>query len=96
MVGVPVSTAPLSLAPLSRPTRSDASDPLLPCPLPGLIAGLIINAIEVNTKSKDTHPAVCNSTLRTSYQSQVSHAEYVEDIEDEVRVCEAAARGTWS
>ena len=51
----------------------------------GLLAGLIINAIESNTKQLDTHPAVCNSTLRDSYQSEVSHAKYVEDIEAEVR-----------
>lgn len=50
----------------------------------GLLAGLIINAIESNTKQSDTHPAVCNVTLRDSYQSEVSHAKYVEDIEAEV------------
>lgn len=52
---------------------------------PGIIAGLIINSIEAPLRRKHNyHPAVCNATLRDSYQFEVNHAQYVEDVEDEV------------
>lgn len=52
----------------------------------GVVAGLVISKIEAqHREGSDSHPGICNATLRLSYQQEVSHAQYVEDIEDEVR-----------